>query len=116
MAEACFAAAVLQAEGVFTRKATRAQRAEFQEEDDRSDFEAEWRACEAAEVMRFDPVRCGEQGIHARQARETLQAWKQLCGLVGRPSIRSGQVAMEELSLKTAVAHGRMWCLHRQQL
>ena len=97
VAEACFAAAVLQAEGVFTRKATRAQRAEFQEEDDRSDFEAEWRACEAAEVMRFDPVRCGELGIHGRQARETLQAWKQLCSLVGRPSIRSGQVAMEEL-------------------
>nr|MCS5539938.1 hypothetical protein [Roseibacillus sp.] len=51
----------------------------------------------AAESMRFDPVRCGELAIHARQARETLQAWKQLCGLAGRPSIRSGQVAMEEL-------------------
>ncbi|MEC9055476.1 MAG: ATP-dependent helicase C-terminal domain-containing protein, partial [Verrucomicrobiota bacterium] len=26
-----------------------------------------------------------------------LQTWKQLCGLTGRPSIRAGQVAMEEL-------------------
>ena len=95
--EACFAAAVLQSEGAFTRKATRAQRGRFQEDEDRSDFEAEWRACEVAESMRFDPVRCGELGIHARQAREILQAWKQLCGLSGRPSIRRGQVVMEEL-------------------
>ena len=97
VAEACFAAAVLQGGGVFARKATRAQRGHFQGDGDRSDFEAQWRACEAAESMRFDPVRCGESAIHARQTRETLQVWKQLCALAGRPSVRSGQVAMEEL-------------------
>ena len=99
VAEACFAAAVLQGEGVFTRKATRAQKERFREEGDRSDFEAEWRACEAVEGLRFDPVRSGELGVHARQAREILQSWKQLCGLVGRPSIRRGHVDMEELRI-----------------
>lgn len=99
VAEACFAAAALQGEGIFTRKATRAQKERFQEPGDRSDFEAEWRACEAAEDVRFDPFRCGDLGIHARQAREILQSWKQLCGLAGRPSIRRGHVDMEELRL-----------------
>ena len=97
MAEACFSAAVLQGDGVFTRKATRAQKERFQEEGDRSDFEAEWRACEAADGLRFDPVRCGELGLHARQAREILQSWQQLCRLAGRPAIRKGHVDMEEL-------------------
>jgi len=97
LAEACFVAAVLQGEGVFTRKATRAQRSAFQRDGDRSDFEAEWRACEEAERVRFDPARCGEVGIHARQARETLKAWQQLCGLAGRPEIRPGHMAMDEL-------------------
>ncbi len=97
VAEACFAAAVLQSEGVFARKVTRAQRGNFQRDDDRSDFEGEWRACEAAERMRFDPTQCGALGIHAREARETLKAWKQLCGLAARPGIRTSHVMMEEL-------------------
>ncbi len=97
LAEACFVAAVLQAEGVFTRKASKAQRAAFQGDRDGSDFEAEWRACEEAERMRFDPVRCGELGIHARQARDILKTWKQLCSLAGRPSIRPSHMAMDEL-------------------
>ncbi|MFM1561111.1 MAG: ATP-dependent helicase HrpB [Roseibacillus sp.] len=97
VAEACFVAAVLQSEGVFTRKASRAQRTRFQLPGDRADFEAEWRACEAAERARFDPAQCGELGIHARQARETLKAWKQLCALAERPAIRAGHVAMDEL-------------------
>ncbi|MBJ06380.1 MAG: ATP-dependent helicase HrpB [Verrucomicrobiaceae bacterium] len=95
--EACFVAAVLQGEGVFTGKASRAQRGVFQQDADRSDFEADWRACEVAEGMRFDPVRCGEAGIHARKAQDTLKAWQQLCRLSGRVSIRPGQVLMEEL-------------------
>ena len=99
VAEACFSAAVLQGEGVFTRKATRAQKERFQEDGDRSDFELEWRACEVAEGLRFDPVRCGELGLHARQAREILQSWQQLCRLVGRPAIRRGHVDMEELRI-----------------
>ncbi|MBB80006.1 MAG: ATP-dependent helicase HrpB [Roseibacillus sp.] len=99
VAEACFSAAVLQGEGVFIRKATRAQKERFQEDGDRSDFEAEWRACEVAEGLRFDPVRCGELGLHARQAREILQSWQQLCRLAGRPAIRKGQVDMEELRM-----------------
>ena len=100
VAEACFAAAVLQSEGVFTKKVSRAQRDRFQEEGDRSDFEAEWRACEAAERGRFDPARCGELGIHARQARETLKAWKQLCSLAERPGIRPSHVSFEELRVQ----------------
>jgi len=94
-AEGCFVAAVLQSEGVFARGATRSQRGEFQRDGDRSDFEADWRACEVAEGMRFDAGRCGVLGIQARRCRETLQVWRQLCGLAGRPEARPGHVDFE---------------------
>ena len=95
--EACFVAAVLQSEGVFTHQITRAQRARFQQEGDRSDFEAQWRACREAERVRFDAGQCGALGIHARQSRETFRVWKQLCGLAERPAIKASHVSMEEL-------------------
>lgn len=96
--EACFAAAILQAEGVFARGASRAQRNRFQGEGDLSDFEAEWRAWEAAESCGFDPGPCAPLGIHARQAREVQRVWRQLCGLAQGEGLlggRDGKVNME---------------------
>ena len=94
--EGCFVAAVLQTGGAFARSATRAQRERFQAESDRSDFEAHWRACEVATNARFDAARCGGLGIHAKQSRETMKVWKQLCGLAGRPQAKPDHVDMEE--------------------
>ena len=95
VAEACFAAAVLQGDGVFTRTATRAQRERFQWETDCSDFEAEWRACDAAAAARHDPKTCGAMGIHARQARETLKSFAQLCKLAQREGMAPGNITIE---------------------
>jgi ATP-dependent helicase HrpB len=95
VAEACFAAAVLQGDGVFTRKAKRSQRERFQWEEDWSDFEAEWRACEAAAKVRFDPKQCGAMGIQGRQARETLKSFEQLCKLAQREGMAPGRITMD---------------------
>lgn len=95
VAEACFAAAVMQSDGVFTRKATRAMRARFQWEDDWSDFEAEWRACEEAAKLRYHPSSCAPLGIHAKQAREVMQGWEQLCRLAQREGMAPGKITME---------------------
>ncbi|NNM28667.1 MAG: ATP-dependent RNA helicase, partial [Akkermansiaceae bacterium] len=96
--EACFAAAVLQAEGIFARGASRAQRTRFQLDGDRSDFEAEWRGVEAAESCRFDPGVCAPLGVHAKQAREVMRVWEQLCGMAQREGLlggRPGRVHLE---------------------
>ena len=104
VAEACFAAAVLQGDGVFTRRAKRSQRERFQWEEDWSDFEAEWRACEAAVAARFDPKQCGAMGIQGRQARETLQSFEQLCKLAQREGMAPGRVTMDSRGMALARA------------
>lgn len=104
VAEACFAAAVLQSDGVFTRKASRAEREKFQWEDDWSDFEAEWRACEAASKVRFSPTACAPMGIHAKQAREVMQGWEQLCRLAQREGMAPGKVTMDSRGKELARA------------
>lgn len=95
--EACFVASVLQGEGVFTKSASRSQISTFQTDDDRSDFEAAWRACEAAQNARFEVNRCSGLGIHARQCREIVKAWQQLCALVGRPRLKFTHLCLDEL-------------------
>lgn len=47
-------------------------------EGDFSDFQAEWRAVQAAEQLRFEPQACSKLGIMGRAARETLSACRQL--------------------------------------
>ena len=95
VAEACFAAAVHQAGGCFTRKATRSQREDFQEPDDLSDFEAEWRAAGRARQLRFDPRACQGDGIHGGQVRETLKAYEQLLGIAKRQGMNPGEATFE---------------------
>lgn len=48
-------------------------------EDDFTDFQAEWRAVEEAERLRYDASRCSQLGIMARAAREIKASHKQLC-------------------------------------
>lgn len=83
LAEACFAAAVLQGEGVWAKKSGK-ERERFVEADDWSDFEADWRAVEQAEKANFRMERCRELGVQGRNARETLATWQQLCAICKR--------------------------------
>lgn len=48
------------------------------EEDDFSDFQAEWRAVRYAEACNFDSAACTKCGIMARAAREVLFTYRQL--------------------------------------
>ncbi len=48
------------------------------EEDDFTDFQAEWRAIEAATRLRYDAAECSRLGIMARAAREVSTAARQL--------------------------------------
>ncbi len=48
------------------------------EENDFSDFQAEWRAVRFAEARHFDAAACTKSGIMARAAREVLFTYRQL--------------------------------------
>jgi len=48
------------------------------EEDDYTDFQAEWRAVQAATRLRYDAAACSQLGIMARAAREVTNAYRQL--------------------------------------
>ena len=76
VAEAGFIAAAVQSEEVFVRN--RGGRKEFSDDDDSSDFLAEWRAFQFARDMRYDTRRCGISGIMARGARELGKSMSQL--------------------------------------
>jgi len=78
VAEAGFIAAAVQGEGVFVRGRDAGGRGEFTEDDDGSDFVAEWRAYQVARDMQFDPRRCAQSGILARGAREIEKSLDQL--------------------------------------
>ena len=94
VSEACFAAAVLQGEGVWAKKAGK-ERERFVEEGDWSDFEADWRAVSEAEKARFRVENCRAIGIQGRNARETLASWKQLCGLAKGRGLKVDRIRFE---------------------
>lgn len=94
LAEACFAAAVLQGEGVWAQKSGK-ERDQFVEVDDWSDFEADWRALEQAEKANFRPERCRALGVQGRNARETLSTWQQLCGICKRRGMSVDRIRMD---------------------
>ena len=50
------------------------------EQTDFCDFQAEWRAVQAAARCNFAPQECTRLGIQARAAREIVKAWHQLGG------------------------------------
>ncbi len=54
------------------------------ERTDFCDFQAEWRAVQAAARCNFAPQECTRLGIQARAAREIIKAWHQLGG-TGEP-------------------------------
>lgn len=52
----------------------------LRERGDFCDFQAEWRAVQAAARCNFSPQECTRLGIQARAAREIVKAWHQLGG------------------------------------
>ncbi len=65
-------------------------------EGDFSDFQAEWRAVQAAAELRFVPEACSRLGIMARAAREVATAFRQFSGGKQEPDFaahESGVVA-----------------------
>ncbi|WP_411845170.1 ATP-dependent helicase HrpB [Roseibacillus persicicus] len=94
VAEACFAAAVLQGEGLWAKKAGK-DRERFVEDGDWSDFEADWRAAEAAGKAHFRVENCRAMGVQGRNARETLATWKQLCGIAKGRGMKVDRVRFE---------------------
>lgn len=54
-------------------------------EDDFTDFQAEWRAVQAAEQLRFAPDACNRLGIQGRAAREVRAAYRQMLKLPQEP-------------------------------
>lgn len=65
-------------------------------EDDFTDFQAEWRALQAAARLNYNPQECGRLGIMARAAREVAQAFRQMLHRPGEepdfPAHREGVV------------------------
>ena len=47
-------------------------------EDDYTDFQAEWRAVQAAGQLHYDPAACNKLGIMARAAREITKSFRQI--------------------------------------
>ncbi len=94
VAEACFAAAVLQGEGVWAKKSGK-DRERFVEEGDWSDFEADWRAVEAAQKANFRVENCRALGVQGRNAKEVLATWKQLCGIAKSRGMALDRVRFE---------------------
>ena len=94
VSEACFAAAVLQGEGVFAKKAGK-DRERFVEDGDWSDFEGDWRAVTEAEKAGFRVENCRAMGVQGRNARETLATWKQLCGIAKSRKMTLDRVRFE---------------------
>lgn len=94
LAEACFAAAVLQGEGVWLRKAVK-ERERFVEQGDWSDFEADWRGVEEAGRVSFRAESCRGLGVQGRNAREVIATWKQLCGIAKSQGLAVDRVRFE---------------------
>ena len=70
-------AALIQSEGVALHSGLHPS---LREETDFSDFQAEWRAVQAAADMHYDAGQCSKWGIMGRAAREIQAAFRQLGG------------------------------------
>ncbi len=74
-AEAAAIAALIQGENVALAAGLSDK---LHEEEDFTDFQAEWRAVQVAEHLRYDAAACTRLGIMARAAREVQAAYRQL--------------------------------------
>ena len=68
-------AALLQGEDIALNSGLAAS---LRHEDDYTDFQAEWRAVQAAGQLHYDPAACNKLGIMARAAREISKSFRQI--------------------------------------
>jgi|LakMenEpi05May12_1017382.scaffolds.fasta_scaffold00284_2 ATP-dependent helicase HrpB len=85
VAEACFIAAAVQGEMIFTGKGN-VSRKDFHFPGVGTDFAAEFYALQSAQNLNFDPKACGLAGISARAARELAQGYERLLALAKKLS------------------------------
>lgn len=83
VAEACFIAAAVQGEMIFTGKGNVSRR-DFHHPGVGTDFAAEYYAMQSAQNLNFDPKSCGSAGISGRAARELTQGYERLLALAKR--------------------------------
>lgn len=107
LAEAIFAAALLQGEGVFLPK--KDGREECQTEGDTDDFAAEWLAFETAARAGFNLGVCQKLGVLARGARETAKAIEQLTSVCKKRGMRVGDVIFTRRAEEFAKALLQAW-------
>ena len=82
-AEAAAVAALLQGESVALNSGLADS---LREEGDFSDFQAEWRAVQAAVRLRYDAAACTKLGIMARAAREIAESFRRLTPRAEEPN------------------------------
>lgn len=80
VAEACFIAAAVQGENIFTGRGN-VSRKDFHHPGSGTDFAAEYHALQSAKDHRFDAKTCGSFGISGRAARELEQGFDRLLAL-----------------------------------
>lgn len=66
----------------------------LREEGDFSDFQAEWRAVQAAARLHYAPDACTKLGIRARAAREVAQAYRQILHAAWEPDFAARREAV----------------------
>ena len=105
VAEACFIAAAVQGEPIFTGKSN-VSRKDFHFPGAGSDFAAEYQAMMSAQNLRFDPKACGSAGISARAARELVQGFDRLLALAKKQQWPVGRIDFVENA--TAIGHAML--------
>jgi len=105
LSEVLFIAALCQGDSLLSKRGGAVGKNAYIYEDDRSDFEAEYRAFATARQMKFQISRCENAGIMARAAKDVDQALSQLQEVVqarGWPS-RDVDFTMRHTEVSEAV-------------
>ena len=105
VAEACFIAAAVQGEPIFTGKGN-VSRKDFHFPGAGTDFAAEYQALMSAENLRFDPKACGSAGISARAARELAQSYDRLLNVARKLQWQVGR--MDFVENAPAIGHAML--------
>lgn len=105
VAEACFIAAAVQGDPIFTGKGN-VSRKDFHFPGAGTDFAAEYQALQSAQNFHYDPKSCGSAGISGRAARELAQGYDRLLALAKKQQWPLGR--MDFVGNVTAIGHAML--------
>jgi ATP-dependent helicase HrpB len=105
VAEACFIAAAVQGDPIFTGKGN-VSRKDFHFPGAGTDFAAEYQALQSAQNLQHDPRACGAAGISARAARELAQGYERLLALARKQDWPIGRI--DFIGNATAIGHAML--------